>query len=204
MTTTTIISDRMKELFIRSATIMYQESRNMAETWDVPDKPIRHRHLNQKYIVGYMLKAPHHNYNCNLDFEGIVESGDACDCERQIAMTFYIEENHRDIFKWETWSLERLITELETFNSYQLCACGSLVDENGDGWCQSCFIHRYHRTEEEGGDCCICMENEGVWMKLICKHVVHRNCYLKQNKYACPLCRAISMPHECEIHPYDI
>lgn len=88
-----------------------------------------------------------------------------------------------------TFQLSKLIGK-----NYMFCKCGQLVVEENQ--CSECYIHSYTRTEEEGGDCPICYENEARWCELKCKHRFHMACMLKvklQNGYRkCPLCRTMS------------
>ena len=65
-----------------------------------------------------------------------------------------------------------------------------------DGFCDVCYCLA---TEQEDV-CCICTENEGVWVKLQkCGHKLHRQCYsnIKRENIQgeivrkCPLCREI-------------
>jgi hypothetical protein len=94
--------------------------------------------------------------------------------------------------------------------AYHLCSCEQKVCDSTDPespkskWCATCFVYRYTRTEEQGGDCCICYENEGRWTRFSCGHEIHHHCYMKLSidpekirisEYAtsackrCPLCR---------------
>jgi hypothetical protein len=94
---------------------------------------------------------------------------------------------------------------------WTLCMCKRLAEK--DGMCEECYIHSYERTEEEGGNCCICYENNGRWTKLECGHIFHRHCAYnikKENGFVvkCPLCRKPSdlrynnpdIQHDC----YDV
>lgn len=72
-----------------------------------------------------------------------------------------------------------------------LCKCQSNLPKKDD-WCEDCFP--YVVTQEN--NCCICLENEGVWIKLLeCNHILHSYCWyktVKQNEAKCPLCRTIN------------
>ena len=70
---------------------------------------------------------------------------------------------------------------------YTMCKCKEALAVK-DGWCKSCYL--YVCTQEE--NCCICMENEGVWCQLECKHKLHKSCWKQTIGDRCPLCRAES------------
>jgi len=67
---------------------------------------------------------------------------------------------------------------------YRMCECQkNLV--NQEGYCDNCYP--YVITQDE--NCCVCHENEGVWIKLDCNHLIHLGCWKKMIGYSCPLCR---------------
>lgn len=77
---------------------------------------------------------------------------------------------------------------------WTMCPCKTVAKK--DGLCKECYIHSYERTEEEGGNCAICYENNGRWTKLECGHIFHRHCIRdmdtvpnKVSTIKCPLCR---------------
>lgn len=70
---------------------------------------------------------------------------------------------------------------------YTMCKCKEYLSEK-DGWCKSCYP--YVCTQEE--NCCVCMENEGVWCKLECNHKLHKSCWKQTIGDKCPLCRTRS------------
>ena len=68
---------------------------------------------------------------------------------------------------------------------YTLCkGCEECLTQK-DGWCRDCYA--YVCTQED--DCCVCKENEGVWVELSCKHILHKACWKKTVGLNCPLCR---------------
>lgn len=75
---------------------------------------------------------------------------------------------------------------------YKICPCGQL--EKKDGWCRFCFP--YVSTQED--ICSICRENEGVWIELKCKHLVHKYCWTQIENHKCPLCRAVQQVNDYE------
>ena len=69
---------------------------------------------------------------------------------------------------------------------YILCKCRNSLTKK-DGYCKSCYP--YVRTKKD--NCCICLENEGVWVKLEkCGHKMHSYCWYKTEGLKCPLCRS--------------
>jgi hypothetical protein len=52
------------------------------------------------------------------------------------------------------------------------------------------YEHSYIRTEEQGGDCAICLNNDAAcWSELNCTHKFHTNCLKQLVNHVCPLCR---------------
>jgi hypothetical protein len=97
-------------------------------------------------------------------------------------------------FKLKEMPLENMIERIQADfpASITICQCGDEAIE--DSKCRRCYIHSYTRTEEEGGACSICLENDGLWFKTKCGHIFHQHCLLKaidvSNSRRCPLCRA--------------
>ena len=94
---------------------------------------------------------------------------------------------------WETF-FEKLENNIWEGVEYRFCKCGDLcLKANGKTYdtCDNCFINSYKRTDEEGGDCCVCLQNDGCWTKLKCNHILHIHCWNKicRNRSECPLCR---------------
>ena len=86
--------------------------------------------------------------------------------------------------------------------TYEICPCYKSLTYK-DGFCKECYIRVYTRTEEEGGDCSICMQNEGRWIQLNeCKHIFHSWCINKLIDKKCPLCRNNNI--KCTYDPYDV
>jgi hypothetical protein len=96
--------------------------------------------------------------------------------------------------------------EGKTWTPCKWCDIKALDNED---LCEYCYIHQYERTEEEGGDCCICHENNGVWVKLTtCNHILHLHCCnkmdLSNGKPRCPLCRQVFDFMDKKCNPYDV
>ena len=62
--------------------------------------------------------------------------------------------------------------------------------------CKICYLN-YCKGPEP---CCICFNENGVWHKMKCGHVLHKYCYIQIKNQKCPLCRA-NLEYE-EIYPY--
>jgi hypothetical protein len=68
--------------------------------------------------------------------------------------------------------------------TYITCACEKKIVKK-DGYCSDCYPYVCSQAD----DCCICKENEGVWVELKCKHILHEHCWRKTVGKKCPLCR---------------
>ncbi|NBX50459.1 hypothetical protein EBT25_11070 [bacterium] len=93
---------------------------------------------------------------------------------------------------------------------WKMCRCGEILrlyPSPKNDTCERCYIHSYHRSEEQGGNCCICHENDDRWVRFTCGHEIHWHCYgimtdWGQKNMRCPLCReAIS---NNVVDPYDV
>ncbi len=116
-------------------------------------------------------------------------------------------------------SLESVIAVVDSWEDFRLCQCGEVTEDPDRMWCRDCFVYRYTRTEDEGGDCCVCHENEGRWVELPCGHQVHQHCYFsikreerngcpigdmyKDHTRKCPLCRRLTTNSDVVINPFD-
>jgi hypothetical protein len=75
--------------------------------------------------------------------------------------------------------------------TYEFCKCKRLVYK--DGFCKDCYPY----VSEQEDVCCCCLENKGVWIKIDCGHLIHRQCFSKienevkdgKHQRKCPLCR---------------
>jgi hypothetical protein len=155
---------------------------------------------------------------------------DDCECNHRdlvnnITLTLRIKYND-SVIHTQSFDVTKIgeITEIEKsvepeyfalrfFNtipdSVILCVCGERADDKAKDKCRRCYLDSYTRTEEEGGRCSICFENEGVWFKTHCNHFFHQHCLLRalKAKRECPLCRT-SIPN-CihaggELNPYNV
>jgi hypothetical protein len=96
---------------------------------------------------------------------------------------FYNKHTYTELLKINIW-IDSLV------KTYSVCKCNKHMAEK-DGWCRECFPF----VMEQPDVCCCCLENEGVWGKLPCNHILHSYCFYKIANWKCPLCRADSEPH---------
>jgi len=117
-------------------------------------------------IIPSSLK-PYYNlsYGGEESFDGVSFDGDT---------RHYVKEGKDD--KDYIYSLVK---------QYTLCKGCEAGLAQKDGWCRNCYA--YVCTQKD--DCCICKENEGVWVELSCKHILHKACWKKTVGLNCPLCR---------------
>ena len=166
---------------------------------------------NENIKIKTQLHAPSHEYNCkycderpeagdpeddevcnNYDFETYAD----CDCQRD-THSISIEIKYKKCLLHKFWCKSDNISNLSNFineipSTVQVCLCGKLADVNDDciDKCDMCFIHSYIRTEVEGGDCVICLNNDShCWNGLPCSHNFHTHCLWQLSDKKCPLCR---------------
>lgn len=90
--------------------------------------------------------------------------------------------------------MEEFITKInESVKTYKICPCEDNI-EYKDGWCITCYP--YVLTQEDR--CSVCLENDGVWIELKCKHTVHKRCWNNIENNKCPLCR-----HQCGKYDWE-
>jgi hypothetical protein len=86
--------------------------------------------------------------------------------------------------------------------TFRLCKCGREAGYEGKtditkDKCLECFMYSSKRTDNDV--CPVCLEDEGVWYKLNCGHILHKHCFWKVQKVStrcirhalepCPVCR---------------
>ena len=163
--------------------------------------------------VTYDVSPPQHEDDCSYQEEGedIVLSEHDCGCDNTYEFTatiYYRPDKHNNRLFLSNYTFfksskkEKLFEWLDKLpDSYNLCHCGDFLEAK-DGWCSMCYIHRYERPDEA---CCICMENEGRWVKLGCGHAIHRHCWGNMaTSSSCPLCRQPIVMSEITFDPYNI
>ena len=138
-----------------------------------------------------------------------------CDCPKVREVIFQImvkyKGSHLVCFPMFETSLKKMIKKINKDfpKSLTICLCGTKTEDERDK-CRRCFIYSYTRTEEEGGDCSICLENDGLWIKTKCGHTFHQHCLKKATdiKKQCPMCRAnVDLDNDWEhtvSNPYNV
>ena len=209
--TTIEIPQRLFTLMIRATEIMWDKLLEEAREKTSTDKQ-REKYWSEEEYMETFYELDFGNFTFALDYdidqdhECVIKHGepillkeeDICDCDKDPSYTIRVSYNKKGLFykRINEITLEtavRIVTHIKAL--YQICRCGD--EATKDGWCDNCYIHRYTRTEEEGGDCSICYENEGRWVRLECKHEFHLHCYHKidfdvKEGRRCPLCRKVS------------
>ena len=118
-----------------------------------------------------------------------------------VELDYHYKDKEWVCFEHKEWEaraikMETILAWLDSIeiekNKWMQCHCGRRATMNGA--CDECYIHSYVRSEEEGGDCCVCHENDGRWVKLDCGHILHNHCFFEikveaEQKRKCPLCR---------------
>jgi hypothetical protein len=168
---------------------------------------------NEDIEIKIITDIDSHDDNCD-NFPFVVN--DNCGCPKVREITFYINIRYKCInvlqFPMKETTLNKMLKKIKKDfpDSMFICHCGEKAIEELNK-CRQCFIHSYIRTEEEGGDCPICFENDWVWIKTKCNHIFHQSC-LKKAKAVnglCPICRAIidyhiCYPHSHGVNPYNV
>jgi hypothetical protein len=174
-----------------------------------------HGILFKEWEFSLELMLPSHNEDC--DHTDIpIPFGEPCDCEYDeekwlMRLWHYGEKecpvkhlmNHKVITARSDGSEKAIVAWIDgQKEEWKNCVCGKEVARGG--LCKDCFIHAYERTEEEGGDCCVCHENNGRWVKLECGHILHKHCWSKIVGSKCPLCRRQNNNQKARFDPYDV
>lgn len=174
-----------------------------------PDRDIILAEISYNGLVRVFIYSAINGHSLHCDNDGDVQDGDECNCEYGILFTVYVQlwgDRDVDNITLYVYSIiindesEALVKVSEFIRSLegkivQRCSLCSKNASYKDGLCDECYIHQYERTEDEGGECCICRENGGRWVKLIaCGHIIHLHCCKKieanaDKKKCCPLCR---------------
>jgi len=158
--------------------------------------------------ISYDVYVPHHDNDCHYLDEGehYVSADDDCDCDAEyefVVSLFYSQSKLRvflsDFTFTENTDKVDVLAWLDTLkDEYHLCHCANNLVVK-EGWCYTCYIHRYEREEP----CCICMDNDGRWVKLGCGHEIHRHCWGNLATSVCPLCRQAIVVSEITFDPFN-
>ena len=216
--TTINFTKRMKDVISRQLTFDFarlmtnvQEQFDSNEINNNDEKNESINSYNEDIKIRISLDIEPHDGDCdNYPFE--LDEDDDCGCSNVRNITFKINIKYKDnfvfCFPMKENCLEDMLNKIKNdFPNYILiCQCGSKAEEDYQNKCRQCFINSYIRTEEEGGDCPICFENDGVWIKTKCGHIFHQHCFkkVKETNSMCPICRADIDYHICDHHPHGV
>lgn len=204
------LSKRGYTVFKRWVETKYEKALQTAKeaTEDVYDGHGEIFQYNKNWRLELNYCCAYHEDGCPN--EGEYVEGEECGYCDPNPLMFCVELNYRGnstdwkCFEQMSWiaktiKIEMILSWLDSLeekkNKWLQCRCGHLATMNGA--CDKCYIHSYVRTEEEGGDCCVCAENDGRWVKLECGHILHNHCFFKiiqeaDERRKCPLCRQLS------------
>lgn len=173
---------------------------------------------SKDWLLKIHVLTPTHEHDCSHDGEDLAygETCDECDPETH-TLQFIITYKktciaHRNYgLEVPLKTLDAWITSLE--KDWKLCRCGQPLrpfPSPNENLCSACYIHSYVRTEEQGGDCCVCHENDLRWVRFQCAHEIHLHCYNHmtddgRKNMKCPLCRESIAPESKHVRdPYDV
>jgi len=180
-------------------------------------------HIDNNWKIKWCIFPTIHDINCSqydnsgleLKDNRIIDKCTECNFEEGFNVTIHIYYNKILIKKLGqptmldgnrlTWDdLKHKLSFLE--KPIKICECG--IKAKKDDKCREChsfILFSHTRTEEEGGECAVCLENGGMWYKLECNHIIHRICLNKisNTNPICPLCRArFKYPLDIQNNPY--
>ena len=216
--TTVNFTQRIKDVISRQLTFDFahlmteiKEQLDSNDMKDADESWISIVSYNEDIEIRIVTDITPHKDDCD-HFPFAFEFEDDCGCSNVRNILFQInikyKGNHVLCFPMKEMSLEDMLAKIKNDfpKSVLICQCGDKAEEEGRGKCRRCFIHSYTRTEEEGGDCSICLENDGVWIKTKCGHIFHQHCLQKAKAVAslCPICRANIDYHICYHHSHGI
>ena len=161
-------------------------------------------------------QAAYHADDCPNE-EDDLSYGSKCDvCDstpHSLTITLYHKRKPIacEIMEVSTITFENVSTWIQALpTAWELCRCQTVLRDSPSpkhGTCKQCYIRGYIRSEEEGGNCCICQENDDRWVKFKCGHAIHWHCYLLMTDHGmknmrCPLCREAISGNV--VDPYDV
>lgn len=207
------LSKRGYTVFKRFIDVKFDKALDIAKNAEgiSDDDGIVHHIFNKLWKIELNYNIAMHEDECPKGDGEFMSYGEKCDACNHDELEFIISISYyngvKDGWKYledksisaEHVTKDKLFAWLnwveETKNAWKFCPCGAKATMNEV--CDTCYIHSYYRTEEEGGDCCICHENNGRWIKQECGHILHTHCWRKiktESNYGrkCPLCRQVS------------
>lgn len=219
------LSNRAKTVFTRFVEVfmdaVIKDAKKLTGDGDEDEEEYVRIHRVGKWRLRFSPTGPLHHDGCPCDGEAIPRGDDGTlrctECDVYPAsIHFGLDHNDRHIASM-TYGLSMTLETFSTWiqelpTDWSLCLCKTVLRDYPspkEGVCGQCYIHSYTRTEEEGGVCCICHENEGRWVKLSCVHAIHYHCHLNMNDshrsargLKCPLCR--EDVKGLTMDPYDV
>lgn len=212
--TTLPLSPRIRTVFKRFVEVHLQELIERAKTASAEDDEDDNNlccsthHVNLKF--GYCHAQ--HAEDCPQYEAGEynVEYGKTCEhCDiNPMCMWFHLQgATSPSILLSTRWDIddvnqERIFAWISSWKEgLVLCMCGQIATVGGR-MCKTCYVHGYMRTEDEGGICCVCHENDGRWIMFKCGHAIHIHCNHDMKK--CPLCRGPVDYPSSKRDPYDV
>jgi hypothetical protein len=204
----------MHELMTRATEVHWEKLLEEAKQNTSTDEARMNYHDKEKYEnIFYKLDMGNITFKLDYTFLGNHEEHcwkgedvtlllkDDCSCDKEVGFIIDLSFDKHTLFYKQIHETNldgalKIISQIKL--EYNICQCREVSTKGV--WCDECYIYRYTRSEDEGGMCCVCHENEGVWVRLDCKHEIHRHCckliqevrqpsgYYKK----CPLCRHLS------------
>lgn len=207
----TTLTERTKEVFKRFIEVKLPSALLKGAE---DDKIQEHYCQANDFRLYFTIMRGDHTEDC-ANSDDIPLSGECADCSgcSGISLRLFHRPDREETNVYTKYTdlesdgvavVTRMKKEIDGFRTeYHWCPCGSLVGGAivrgrvmaplAVGLCDNCFIFGHEQTEEEGGACCVCLANKGVWMKLKCGHTLHKKCFSKiqseGGKTKCPLCR---------------
>jgi len=220
---TIILSERIKTLLKRFLEVEMPTIVENAKEYagDEPEEDAWTTYFCSKdWLLKIHVLTPTHEHDCPHADDGddlaYDETCDECNPETHTLQFIITYKNiciaHRNYgLEVPQEMLAAWIQSLE--KEWKLCRCGQpirLHPSPNEDLCSACYIHSYVRTEEQGGDCSVCHENDGRWIRFKCAHEIHEHCYRRmtdngRKNMKCPLCRESIAPVSTHVvDPYDV
>jgi hypothetical protein len=173
---------------------------------------------SKDWLLKIHVLTPTHEHDCSHDGEDLAY-GETCDeCDPETHTLQFIITYKRTCIAHRNYGLEVPLKTLDAWitsleKEWKLCRCGQPLrpfPSPNENLCSACYIHSYVRTEEQGGDCCVCHENDLRWVRFQCAHEIHLHCYNHmtddgRKNMKCPLCReSIASESKHVRDPYDV
>lgn len=214
------LSDRTKTLFQRFVEVKLKKiaaNAKECEGMEPDDDSWTHVFRVKDWKLKISVLTPDHAENCSHADDGNhLSYGELCDeCEPSLHLLHFSISHKKKTIAMMNWGLtvtqEVITTWIHSLaTEWGVCRCGEflrLYPSPQNDTCEHCYIHSYHRSEDEGGNCCICHENDDRWVRFKCGHETHLHCYSimtdhGQKNMRCPLCREAISGNVLD--PYDV